>query len=227
MYVRIPMLASSIAAVSLLAPGALGAGNDIGLRLLNGQIRTVNSIGEPPAQTIEFGETRVFAVDLAFDPISSEVKIDEPGYASDDPTLLGSPVTFNIRKALRAWDGSSFVPTSQVMSTGSDDLALPFINTPVTDTSVTGYTFNVLADLHFDWKLNGATATTGAGIYLAELELTSSRFQTSRPYWLVFNYNQTEADHDAAIDWVQSTLVPAPGFAAMLPLALLALRRRR
>jgi hypothetical protein len=218
----------SVAGMLSIAATALADSNDVGLRLLNNQIRTVNSIGEPPNQNIEFGESRVFGVELAFNPLTSFVQIDEPGYASDDPGLLGSPVTFNIRKALRAWVGSTFAPTSQVMSTGSDDLALPFINTPATDTTVIGYTFNVLQDFHFDWKLNGATTSTGGGIYLVELELTSSIFQTSRPYWLVFNYDQPEPDHDAAIDWVQQNLVPTPGAAGVLGMGLLlGLRRKR
>lgn len=227
MFPRSVFLLVAVASATSGGQAALADGDDVGLRVFNGQLRTVKSIGEPPAQTIEFGETRVFGVDLAFDALTSEVRIDEPGYASDEASLLGTPVTFNIRAALRAWNGSSFAPTAQLMSTGSDDLALPFLNTPASDVSVPGYTFNVQPDLHFDWKLNGATSSTGAGIYLVELDLSSQAFQTSRPYWLVFNYDLPEEDHDLAISWVQENLVPAPGAIALIPLSLVGLARRR
>ncbi len=215
------------AAAVIASPAALADGDDIQVALVQGELRTGVVVGEPPNQNFGDVEQRVFGADLEFNAITNDVRIDEPGYASRDPLLLGQSIQFNIRKALRSWNGSSFVTTSTTMGTGLPDLGQPFINTPATDTPVAGYSWLLSDDFHFDWLLNGATSSTGQGIYLAELELVAGSL-TSRPFWIAFNYGLTEAEHDAAKDWVQENLVPTPGGAALLGFALAAgLRRRR
>ncbi|MBY0312852.1 MAG: hypothetical protein K2W85_12345 [Phycisphaerales bacterium] len=212
--------------VAGVSPAALADGDDIQVTLVQGELRTGAVVGEPPNQNFGDLEQRVFGADLDFNAITNDVRIDEPGYASRDPLLLGQSFQFTIRKALRQWNGSAFVSTTTTMGTGLPDLGQPFINTPATDTPVAGYSWLLSDDFHFEWLLNGATAGTGQGIYLAELELTTGQL-TSRPFWIAFNYGLTEAEHDAAIDWVQESLVPAPGTAGILGLMILAGGRRR
>lgn len=225
MSIRFGLAAFVLAAV-IVSPAALADGDDIQVSLVQGELRTGAVVGEPPNQNFGDVEQRVFGANLEFNAITSDVRIDEPGYASRDPLLLGQSIQFNIRKALRRWDGSAFVSTTSTMATGLPDLGQPFINTPATDTQVAGYSWLLSDDFHFEWLLNSATASTGQGIYLAELELTTGPL-TSRPYWIAFNYGLTEAEHDAAIDWVQQTLVPAPGTAGIAGLMLLGGARRR
>lgn len=222
---RIALAAAPLVAV---APSTLADGQDIGLVLFSGQIKTIAVEGEPPLQNFGAAETRVFGADLEWNPTAGIVVIDEPGYASQDPALLGRPFTFNLLAAARQWNGASFVPTSQTLATGLPDLGLPFIATPATDTTVFGYTWNLSDDFHFEWTLPGGTETTGQGIYLAQLQLSTPGFDATAPFWIVFNYGLTEAEHDAAIEYAQANFVPAPGAAALLSLGgLLALRRRR
>lgn len=215
-----------LAAMVIATPAAFADGDDIQVTLVQGELRTGAVVGEPPNQTFSDTQQRVFGADLEFNAITGDVRIDEPGYASRDPLLLGQSIQFTIRSALRRWDGSAFVPTTTTMGTGLPDLGQPFINTPATNTPVNGYSWLLSDDFHFEWLLNGATAGTGQGIYLAELELTSGTL-TSRPFWIAFNYGLTEAEHDAAKDWVQETLVPAPGTAGVVALMVLVAGRRR
>lgn len=216
----------SAGSITMVTTAAMADGDDIAVSLAFGELRTSAVVGEPPNQVFGDAEQRVFGADLEFNAITNDVRIEEPGYASRDPLLLGQSIRFTIRKALRQWDGTSFVPTATTMGTGLPDLGLPFINTPATDTPVNGYSWLLTDDFHFEWGLNGATASTGQGIYLAELVLSTDTL-TSRPYWIAFNYGLSEAEHDTAIDWVQQTLVPAPGAAGVLAAGLVAATRRR
>jgi hypothetical protein len=52
--------------------------------------------------------------------------------------------------------------------------------------------------------------------------------EPSDPFWIVFNFGESEAVHDAATDYVQTVLVPEPTAAALLAcLAAGTLMRRR
>ena len=48
----------------------------------------------------------------------------------------------------------------------------------------------------------------GVGVYLVELELycTDSAVESSEHFWIVFNNEAPEADHEAAIEWVEEHL---------------------
>ena len=47
-----------------------------------------------------------------------------------------------------------------------------------------------------------------AGVYLVELELysTDGAVESSEPFWIVFNNEASEEDHEAAIEWVEENL---------------------
>lgn len=231
MSFRNALITASSVALYVLPCVALAHEGDIGLRLVDNRLTTVLAEGEPPAQTIGLDENRVFAAELAYSAPTSQVTINEPGFATDEAGLINQNVGMYFRKALRAWDGSTFTATSMTMSVGSYDLLLPFVSTPLSDASAPklAQSFPIQPDFHFDWTLDGATELTGQGIYLVELELesSSSAFSKSRPFWLVYNYGMSEGEHENAVAWVESNLVPAPGAAGLLALGTLVASRRR
>lgn len=230
---RASVLALSVIPLLGLSATVLADGLDIGIRNVAGRLSTIGVEGEPPTQVFGTEELRVFGVDLGWDALDSIVKAEEPGLASNDPGVLGRSLRVDIRAAARAWDVAtqSFVATTQTLSTGKAP-AFPFFSTPATDTLVQTNAFVVSDDFHFDWILIGATQSVGSGIYLVELGLVdvspTGGLLPSASYWAVFNYGLTETEHDAAIDWVQTNLVPAPGAGVLLAgAAMLAGRRRR
>lgn len=191
-------------------------GGDVALTVVNGKI-TTNAL----VYGAELGEI-----------IPNET--DEPGYDSLAGTFpTGSAVGFRILDALRMWDGSDF-DTIPVQTMGLTFSSLGPIVTPATaDTIVPGFTINVAANgswhRHLIYTLN---APASDGIYLLKLELfsTSSLITDSDPFYIVFNQNDTELNHDAAIEYVESTAIPTPtsfALAAISSLALLNKKRRR
>jgi hypothetical protein len=95
----------------------------------------------------------------------------------------------------------------------------------------TGGSFSFLVsaglDLHPEFTLSGPGATDPAnGIYLAAFRVSAAGFGQSDTFWIVFNLGMPEADHEAAVEWVESNLVPAPGALAMLALGTVMARSR-
>ena len=101
-----------VGAVGLLTLTAsvLAHDGDVGIRVNNGRLETVLATGEPPSQSFGTEVERVFAVEWAFNALTNDVRIDEPGLASADPALLGRTLGVNIRAALRRWGGPGVVP---------------------------------------------------------------------------------------------------------------------
>jgi hypothetical protein len=223
---------SSLLTIVLPGSALMAHEGDVGIRLSGGRLETVLASGEPPMQTLGTEIERVFAAELEFNTTTNTVVIDEPGLASDETALGGQSLGFNIRKALRQWNGAEFVSTTSTMSAGGGDLGLDFISTPATDVLAAGHTIIVPAapfDFHYDWRLDGATALAGTGVYLVELELTNpmGSFMTSDPFWVVFNYGEDEMVHDAAVDWTVENLVPVPGAGGLILIGMAAVVRRR
>lgn len=221
-------LASMLGIVSSLA---LAHEGDIGIRNSGGRLDTVLVSGEPPTQIFGAESTRVFGVELDWSTLDNLVIAEEPGLASNDASVLGRSVSPNILKSLRQWNGTEFVTASTTMRTGK----LPgfaFVTTPAADIVTPTSPFIVTDDFHFDWVLDGATESTGIGIFLVEMNLvdtSANPLLPSVPYWIVFNYGEDELRHEAAIAYVESTLVPTPGTTALLVGfgACVARRRRR
>ncbi|MBX3387055.1 MAG: PEP-CTERM sorting domain-containing protein [Phycisphaeraceae bacterium] len=229
---RFVPLALAGATVGLVGSSALADGSDVGLIAQGGRLVTVEAIGEPPMQTFG-GPLRVFGVELEFDAIEMLVGVDEPGFATQDAAVLGQSIGFTFTRALRQWNVGLglFEPTTFTMTAGRVDLGLANVTTPTTDVPTPLSTIPVFPDdIHYFWSLDGATDTTGEGIYLVEGYFTNPGGQLldSLPVWFVFNYGLDEDEHDLAIDWVADNLVPAPGAVALLAMGGLAsLRRRR
>ena len=74
-----------------------------------------------------------------------------------------------------------------------------------TDTPVVGFSnaTNAYGKFHHHWGYT-LLSPASSGIYLLELELWSTAgIETSQPYWMVFNQNDTQEHQDAAFAWVE------------------------
>jgi PEP-CTERM motif len=172
---------------------------------------------------------RVFATDLV--DLGGVITIDEPGFfAEPGLPIAGAKLGFRITSALGLWDvgGQTFGGISPITMT-LDNPLLGSVTTPATNSTVQGPPWVVPVDgfdFHFDFILNGSTP----GIYLLEMTLftDATGIADSQKFWTVFNYDLSETEHDAAIDWVEQNLVPAPSSLALLAFGgLVAWRRRR
>lgn len=145
---------------------------------------------------------------------------DEPGFDSLPGTFpTTSSISFNVLAALRLWEGDHFgnlIPAVQI-SIGFGPVT-PVL-TPLTDVITPGFSLAVGSNgewhRHLQYTLQ---APAPDGIYLLQMNLVGDdpTMQASLPFWLVFNQNRPEAEHDAAIEWANQNLVPAPGVGAAL-----------
>lgn len=207
---------------------ALAHGGDVGLRVEHGVITTWEAEHNPVH--FEYPE-RVFVGDL--DLHGNKVEGHEPGFLIESGNPLGGhDVGFNILAAARVWDvGAQHFHTISPYSITIERALIGSVTTPATHpaTPVPGLAFTVPtagADFHYDFVLNGTTP----GLYLLELEkwTTAAGIDNSEPFWIILNYDMSHHQEDAAFDWVQHHLVPAPGSLALLAVAGMAgLRRRR
>jgi len=187
----------SLIAAATVAPAALAQvhGGDVILALQDGRIVTgAVALG----QTEPYFPEQVFGGEL--DPVTHFG--DEPGFDSAPGTFPPfSQVGFTIRRALRAWDGAGFesIPAERIeVRRGT----LGPVLTPTGDDPVVGFalTVNALGELHGHLGFL-LLAPAGAGVYLLELEAVS------RPFWIVFNHDRTEPEHEAAVEHVYLTRV--------------------
>lgn len=207
-----------------IASAALGqVHQDIYVGLAGGAV-TIGGISED-GSVISPG-VRVFGADLGEAGIPNFA--DEPGMQSPDGTFAaGTSLRLNVGRAVRQWNGTDFLDMSSATFTIAFGPA-SFV-TPATDSIVQG--FSLVADDegglhdHPDYTLNGG----GDGIYLLEMfvDSASGDYGASDRYWIVFNNNLDEDDHDLAIDWVNDNLVPTPGVLPVLAGGLLLASRRR
>lgn len=142
---------------------------------------------------------------------------DSPGFDTPSGTLPPSSlVGFNIRRALRLWNGNAFpmgasgIPAERlrIRKTGFGD-----VFTPTTDTPMSGFGISVSSSGEFHQHVGFTLqAPNGAGIYLLELELWSSvpSIATSEPVWIVFNNDLALAERDEAVQWVIDNLITTP-----------------
>ncbi len=179
---------------------------DVLLSVVNGQIQTGAVIDGGVLDPDE----RVFlsTLGLAFPDFA-----DDPGFDNLPGTFpANTSVGFRIRAALREWDGSAFeaIPDERMeLSFGP----LGPVQTPLTDTVVEGFTIRVGANgqwhRHIEYVLASPAET---GVYLMEMTLysTASGIAESRPFWILFNQNESAATAAAAAAWVVShKLCPA------------------
>jgi len=143
----------------------------------------------------EFGESGIFNF------------TDEPGFCGEDGTFPPqSLVGFNVLDALGAWNGAGFDPAAET-------LTISFGNLQVTTGNgfVPGFGLNTDSGggwhRHLGFTLNDVDESD-SGVYLLELEIwhESEDILTSKPFFVVFNFNESEEVHDAALEWVEGQL---------------------
>jgi len=188
-------------------------------------------------------EMRVFGYEMGEDPLfprSTEdpgINRDHASYLTSGGTVtlagtglpLSSTLNFTVIGALQQWTGTGYVQADAGASldviygstrtlTGLTGALVPLpIKTFVTSTDV---------HLHLEAELSASTLT---GIYMfpAELQSSSGSIANSLPFWVVYNYGDTEEAHGAAMNYVQANYVPEPAFMSVLgAVAMLTLRRR-
>lgn len=219
-----------VSAVILTGVCGLGVAHegDYGLLLDNGVVLT--GIGDHGAQVINDIGERVFAAEML--PVGSNWFADEPGIfiaANSMPDGVG--VGFVLEAALRRWDGTGAVDFSSIPSQA---MTLEFgplsVTTAASDGDVAGFSIAYDAtspaglDEHFDFLLDAAA---GEGIYLLQMRFTVEGFTDSLSTWTVFNAGLGEDLHGAAIEYVESSFVPAPGAVVLLAAGLVGVPRRR
>ncbi|MDF1808165.1 MAG: hypothetical protein P1U42_00560 [Phycisphaerales bacterium] len=177
---------------------------------------------------------------------------DEPGFnalsASSVPTGFqgldaNSSVQFdansinigNTSGNLYYWDGNGAVDfnvSSNSLTISKAPSALFSILLDGSDSDVDGFEIDTTSSdgflhKHIDLALTDISSSAD-GFYLWSLSLESGN-SSSDPIFFVHGFGvENEIAHEAAIDWVQSTLVPAPGVLSLLVgLPVVAGRRRR
>ena len=215
---------SALSVATLVASAHEG---DYGLAIMDGSV--VVGLGDHDTGTIsDFGE-RVFASDMSIQ--GSSWYADEPGIFIPEASLPdNTQVSFTLTDSLYYWDGSGaidFTLASHAMSLGFGPAS---VSTSLDGSAVAGFSITYDADLaggfdeHFDFAIDSAAAS---GIYLLANTFSLSGAEDSVVIYTVFNAGLDEDAHEAALEYVESVYVPAPG-ASMLAIAGLAgLTRRR
>lgn len=233
-------LAAGIPASAALAGGA----GDIAIALRNGQIVTGLGDHDFYPDDRDFPE-RVFGAD--FEDLGGTIVGEEPGWLGpfadvdplNDPFPTGSTLGFDILDRLLVWNGSptvaggGFNETTNSMRIFDTSPGNPEVFTPATQQVVPGFT--VVANTAdgpsgFDEHPFYQLVNNEAGVFLLNIRITSSdsSIAASEPIWLVFNNGLDELTHDAAIEFTEQFIVPAPSAAAVLAIGgLMASRRRR
>jgi hypothetical protein len=195
---------------------------DVGITIVNNRLST-GAVDNGMVVGVE----RVFGSEMTL--LAGAPFADEPGLFGET-NFPAMNLGFNVRNALLEWNGTAFVNPAAAQMT------IEFgPNAVMTPASVggfqSGFTIPIATggfDEHYDFSLPSGTETA---IFLLELELTSDiGVESSRPFWIVFNHGLTEPQHDAAIEWVEMNLVPAPGAGALLAfggLGFMGVSRRR
>jgi hypothetical protein len=191
------------------ADGELG---DVWISSLNGTLITGGF--DHATGTVINPSQRVFAAEFGIDP-TFPFSTDEPGFTSD---LLGSTMTVNLLSGLGRWNGAGFdaATSSLFASYGGQDAS-----------STAGGSFSFLVSAGLDLHPEFTLVDPLDGVYLASFTASSTGYATSETFYVLFNLNESELDHDEAIEWVEANLVPAPGALALLAAGVRAGRRRR
>ncbi|MCA9277682.1 MAG: hypothetical protein H6815_02735 [Phycisphaeraceae bacterium] len=201
----------------------LDHGADIGLTIENNQLLIGEVVVLPSGQEIVVPGERVFGADFA--QVGSFVTVDEPGLFGEAGVFPAATLRFDVAASVLAWDGSAFLsPSASTMNIEYGPLSVTTGGGPVP-----GFGFDVGPagfDEHYEFFLNSPASS---GIYLLEMtfELENTGYGVTDSAFIVFNWGLSELEHDAAIEWVESNLVPSPGSMAICAVAPLFLRRRR
>jgi len=211
------------ASLTLAAGASAQHAGDIGLGLVNNRITT----GIAALGTFTPGE-RVFGSE--FGEVLPNFT-DEPGFDSLAGAFpLGTAITFNVHGGLRRFESGAFSSAIDPVRLSIGFATFTPVLTPTDSSLLPGFAINVNSNgewhRHLQFTLQSPATN---GIYLLEMSLVgnSPLMQESQSFWIVFNQNALEADHDAAMQWVNQNLVPSPGAGILLAGGGMILARRR
>ena len=132
---------------------------------------------------------------------------DEPGWEAF-PGTFGTDVRvgWNSMAGISRWNGDGFDEgIDEVITVTYAGLSFEIGSAPSA-----GFDLAVQPDgglhLHTNFFIDNPNGGAAAhGIYLVELELYSnhSSAEESEPFWIVFNNEADEEDHEAAVEWVE------------------------
>jgi hypothetical protein len=228
------MKLAAILATSLITSMAIAGddheheGGDYGLTIIDGTVAV--GIGDHDEGVVENIGERVFAADMSLS--GPNWFADEPGIFIEEGSLPdNTQVGFTLTQSLMYWDGSGAVN----FGLAADAMSLSFgpasVSTSLDNSAVAGFSINYDADAvggfdeHLDYTIDGLAPT---GIYLLANTFSLTGALDSDVIFTVFNAGLDENAHDAAIEYAESVLVPAPSAAGLLALAGLgAMSRRR
>jgi len=224
----------TVALTASLSSVALAHGEDVDvlIRAENGLL-TTGSWSHDTDSVVEENE-RVFAFEWGNDE-GANIS-DEPGFFAEAGTLAGMNWGVNFVDAVRVWNGSDFDTVSP--NSVTYELLGAEMDTPGSAGGFTpGFAIPVGGggfDDHFEIVLNAPLDGSADGVYLISMELFATTDAlggapaNSETFWFVGNFGGDEIDHEAAIEYVEDVLVPAPGAAGLLALGgLIGARRRR
>jgi hypothetical protein len=214
-----------------VSAAALAHGEDVDvlLRDVDGQLVT-GSWSHDTDEVVSLNE-RVFAFEWGEGAEGPNIA-DEPGFFAQAGTLAGLSWGVDFVDAVRVWDGTDFDAVSP------DTVTYEFLGaeqtTPTTAGGVTeGFAIPVGSggfDDHYEIVLNAPTDGSVSGVYLISMRAFAEGAGApgeSETFWFVGNFGADELDHEAAIEYVEDVIVPAPGAGALLALGGVALTRRR
>jgi hypothetical protein len=196
---------------------------------------------------------RVFELELGL--VGGLVFAPDPGFSRDNATAIdplgnivnangtglrptaGDAVNIRLTRDLLKWNGSGFgsvapgVTLNLQMNYPGSTLTAGTGSTTSTGVSQipwVGISSDVI-HTHAQSFLNDSAGTPADGVYLLSMQLESTidGVLSSDELFVVYNWNLTEADHEAAVEWVEANYVPEPASLGLLGLGSLLLRRRR
>ena len=197
----------AIAAITAATSATVQAQHaDIAVLVEDGRIVTAADLGAGLAAQ------RVFSAD--FGELGVPDFTDEPGFVAPPGTFaVGSRTGFNVTAGLRRFNGTACEPVA------NERIEASFLTlaTMIGAEPSAGFDLAVQSDGGWHRHLGFTLLADGgklppSGIYVAELELYSTDGVTapSAPFWIVFNDERTELEHDAAIAWVEANLATTP-----------------
>ena len=133
---------------------------------------------------------------------------DEPGWEAFPGTFeSGSRLGWNALEGVRRWNGAGFdTGIEETIEVTFASLSFTIGNAPVS-----GFDLAVAGDgsfhRHIGFYLDSPTNDPAVGVYLVELELHAlGAYETSDSFWIVFNNEASEEEHEAAAEWVEENM---------------------
>lgn len=210
-------------AVAVAASAASAGAVDVYLTIEDGQVRTgaidkLNGFVVTP-------DVRVFEAELGEEGPGAG---DDPGFFTETFTA-GTSIGFEIRDGLQEWDGSTFNYSALTMDLSKGPLSA---TTPAGAGIVPGFNFATadatgFFDDHPEFELSDGLVS---GVFLLTLSVTTDApgVAASDDIYIVFGNDVSESLIEAAEEYVETVIIPAPGAAVLAAGALaFGVRRRR